>query len=350
MKTKIFTLSFFLAATLVGVAEKVYAQKETFDLVTYSAPKGWKKEVKANSNTSFTITNQQKKTYCQIIIMLSTDSKGGIKEDFDSEWQSLIVKSYKVTEAPQVSETTSEKGWLVKAGMAQFNFNNEKALSMLTTMSGYKKAVSIVSVTNSQEYVPAIQSFLGSVEMKVPDTNSTITNQNNTTGTSIIGTWAIGESGGARYDDYKNPYSVNNYGYIKKQYTFNGDGTYSFYTKTFKMIFDKILLIKETGTYRINGNQITIIPQKSIIEAWSKKNNVDDWGKLVSTETRKLEKVTYQFTKHYFSGIDQWNLVLQASAPTERDGPFSNNRTFNNAWYYSPISKNNTRIELPGEK
>jgi hypothetical protein len=58
-------------------------------------------------------------------------------------------------------------------------------------------------------------------------------------------------------------------------------------------------------------------------------------------------EVTYQFTKHYFSGIQVWNLVLQAQKATERDGPFSSNTTFPNAWYYAAISSNNPVIELP---
>ena len=34
-------------------------QKATYDLTTYSPPKSWNKEVKANSYTSYTITNKQ---------------------------------------------------------------------------------------------------------------------------------------------------------------------------------------------------------------------------------------------------------------------------------------------------
>jgi len=45
--------------------------------------------------------------------------------------------------------------------------------------------------------------------------------------------------------------------------------------------------------------------------------------------------------------LDQWNLVLQADKATQRDGPFSTNTTFNNAWYYSSITVNNPLIELP---
>ena len=84
-----------------------------------------------------------------------------------------------------------------------------------------------------------------------------------------------------------------------------------------------------------------------MIQAWSKLNGVDKFGRLLTTQNRKLETVSYRFTKHYFSGIDQWQLVLQGDRPTERDGPFSTFTLFSNAWYYSPISPNNPIIELP---
>ena len=188
---------------LVIVSSATAQSKETFDLISYVPPKGWKKEVKENTYTSYTITDKKKNSYCQVFIMLSVDSKGGIKEDFESEWQGLIVKSYNVKDTPQVTEPMLENGWTVKAGTTQFSFNNENALAMLTTMSGYNKTVSIVTVTNSQDYLSSIQSFLGSVEMKVPDTSSKVTTENNINGTSIIGTWGIGLSGGQRSDDYQ---------------------------------------------------------------------------------------------------------------------------------------------------
>ena len=83
------------------------------------------------------------------------------------------------------------------------------------------------------------------------------------------------------------------------------------------------------------------------MEAWSKKDGTDKWGRLLSTQNRTLEKVTYQFTRHYCSGIKQWNHVLLANRVTQRDGPFSSNTTFGNAWFFAPISSNNPVIELP---
>lgn len=195
--------------------------------------------------------------------------------------------------------------------------------------------------------MPAIEAFISSVKLKKPETVSQQAPANDNGASSILGTWGMAASGTQRYDDYKNPYSVNNYGYINGQYTFNDNGTYSYVSKTFKMTFDKILLVKESGSYQISGSNITINPQKSVIEAWSKKDGTDKWGKLLTTQNRTLEKVTYRFTKHYFSGIQQWNLVLQAEQATQRDGPFSNNTLFSNAWYFAPISSNNPVIELP---
>ena len=159
MKT---TLTFILFLMSFGS----FAQKETYELVTYTLPTGWKKEVKQNAYTSYTTTNSQKNSYCQIFIMLSTASKGGIEQDFESEWQNLIVKNYGVNESPNVTEPTSENGWTAKGGVANFKFNNGSSIAMLTTMSGYNKAISIVAVTNSQDYMAAIQQFLESVEMK----------------------------------------------------------------------------------------------------------------------------------------------------------------------------------------
>ena len=155
--------------------EKTFSQKQTFDLTTFTPPKSWTKEVKANSYTSYSIINNEKKTYCQIFVMLSTASKGGIKEDFESEWETLVAKQYGVTDSARLTEPTTENGWQVLGGVGFFTSNNGTSTALLTTMSGYNKAVSIVALTNSEDYIPALQKFLESVEMKKPSTDIAIT-------------------------------------------------------------------------------------------------------------------------------------------------------------------------------
>ena len=213
---------------------------------------------------------------------------------------------------------------------------------MLTAMSGYGRCASIVATTNSRDYLKDIQALLSSVDLKNPETTPPPPVAGNASdNASIIGTWGISSSD-------QSSYRVNNgvMNYITRQYTFNGDGTYIFISKTFDPFMDKILLGKETGSYQIRGNHLIITPEKSVLEAWSKKDGTDKWGKRLTTQNRPLENVAYQFTKHYFSGIREWSLVLQADKQTQRDGPFSGNTAFNKAWIYSPPCKE-CYIQLP---
>jgi hypothetical protein len=66
---KIFLLS--VLCFFVGIA---FAQKETFDIVTYTPPNGWKKEVTANT-TNYIISNKTKNIWCQLGIVESTIAK-----------------------------------------------------------------------------------------------------------------------------------------------------------------------------------------------------------------------------------------------------------------------------------
>jgi hypothetical protein len=92
--------------------------------------------------------------------------------------------------------------------------------------------------------------------------------------------------------------------------------------------------VKENGKYSLSGNTLTITPAKSTITAYAKAGGADALGAVVSSKPRPLETIGYKYTFHYFSGIQEWNLVLQADSPTQRDGAFSTLQVFNNAWYF----------------
>ncbi len=324
-----------------------FAQKQAFDLITFTPPKGWTKNVE-ETLLSYTITDNKTKSWCRINVIKSTVSKGTIEADFESEWQDLVVKNYNPTSERKENEIQEAEGWKIKAGSSKFTFETREAMAMLTTVSGYNRCASIVAVTNSKEYLKDVQALIESLDLKKPGTVSTESPVGEDDKNSVVGTW---KKTGSVNPSYNDAYATSIAGYSSDQYIFNSNGTYHFVSKTFGMSLAKIFLVKENGTYQVSGNSITISPQKSVIEAWSKKDGGDKWGSLLSSQKRPLEKVTYQFTKHYFSGIQIWNLVLQNNTVTQRDGPHSNNKTFDNAWYYSPISANNPVIELPnGEK
>jgi hypothetical protein len=160
-----------LLLLLCIVVKLSFAQKETFDITTYTSPKGWNKEEKKNV-VSYKIINQQKKTWCQIGIYKSTTTKGSIDQDFASDWQELIVTNYKITAAPQMTNISETDGWKIKSGGSAYSFNNSNAMVMLTTISGYGKAVSIVAVTSSPDYGADIQNLIASIELNKQDITS----------------------------------------------------------------------------------------------------------------------------------------------------------------------------------
>lgn len=164
-------MKYFLTGLLSMLTLFCAAQQQTYDLVTYTPPKGWKKEEKVDI-ASYVIINQKTKTWCRIAIIKSTASKGSIDSDFDSEWNEFAVKQYNVSGQPQLSEVQEADGWKIKAGGGAFSHNNADALVMITTFSGFDRCVSIVSTTNSQDHVEDIQAFLGSVHLEKPAINT----------------------------------------------------------------------------------------------------------------------------------------------------------------------------------
>ncbi len=342
----------FLPLIILSLSVIAFAQEqETFDIITYTPPPGggWKAEQKQNV-IGYTITDKIKKTWCQLGIYKSTASKGNIESDFKNEWDELAVKQYKATGLTE-NEVITTDGWKIKAGGGKFKFNNADAMVLLTTITGYKVCVSILAITNTEDYIDEVQALLESIDLKIPDTtkanvppgNNPPANTN-TANATIAGTWI---KSGSVNPVYGNPVSWGTGGYTKDEYILYPNGTFKFYSKSFGYSITNLIFVKESGTYNINGNSITLTPKSSIVEAWSKKDGTDNWGKLVSSNKRNNETVTYTFTKHYFSGIQQWNLVLQTAKPTNRDGSFSSNTLFPNAYYYAPVSVNNTAINLP---
>jgi hypothetical protein len=333
-----------VAICLSTLSLSSFAQaRETFDISTFQSPKGWNKQ---SSQNSIQISTADGDAFCLVTLFKALPALGTTDENFKASWETIVKETVTVASAPQLSPIENKDGWEISSGFAPFEKDGTKGVVLLVTATGSGQMVNVMILTNTRAYETEVAAFLDSINLKKPavvtppvPTANTVPSEN-----SILGTW--GSNAGATMT-YGDPVAAGMAGYTKSQYTLNTDGTYVFNSKTFRMSYDKIILVRESGTYQISGDTLTIKPQKSVIQAWSKANGVDQFGRLLTTQNRKLEAVNYKFRKHYFSGIDEWNLVLQADSPTERDGPFSTFTAFPNAWYYKPISSNNPVIQLP---
>jgi hypothetical protein len=115
------------------------------------------------------------------------------------------------------------------------------------------------------------------------------------------------------------------------------------------MMHPNIFIVKETGKYSVNGARLTVSPAKSTITSYKKAGGVDALGTVVKAQNRVLEPVTYNFAFHFFEGIKEWNLVMQADRETQRDGQFSGNKMFSNAWYFDQKYTDNDLTSIKGK-
>ncbi len=306
---------------------------ETFDVATFKSPKGWQKQAGANSVQFSTSSNAD---YCLITLFKSIPGLGDSKENFDAAWGTIVKETVTVSSAPEMAATSTENGWEIQTGYSPFEKDGAKGSAMLVTASGFGKMVNALILTNAPSYEPAISAFLGSIKLKKLAVVVKPRLEDASDVSAIVGSWGMDSS------DQRSP-AVGGGGYIKRQYDFNGDGTYVFMIKTFSYVSTELLFTKETGTYRLNGNSLTVTPKKGSIQAWTKgtvieaggrKAQTDNWGNLVKTQPSNLETVTYQISKEYFSGIDEWQLVMRTATPTQREGPFVNNSAFPNSYFY----------------
>ena len=165
-----------LVAVLGGLPRGAQAapKKVTFDLIRFAPPApwnkvAWTKELSPDKNQlGYTVVDQKAGTFCRIFIVKSTTSAGALDADFASEWKALIADNREMLTGPQVTDAAAEDGWQVKAGVGTFAFNGGVSIAMLTSVSGHGRVASVVVMTSSEAYLPAVQAFLGSIEMVKP--------------------------------------------------------------------------------------------------------------------------------------------------------------------------------------
>ncbi|MFT3827424.1 MAG: hypothetical protein QM731_26110 [Chitinophagaceae bacterium] len=326
-----------------------FAQKQTYDLVSYTPPAGWNKEMQQNGLQLY-VRDAGTGAYAIAIILKAMPSTAPVGENFNNNWEKLIKGSVNVAGVPAMEQPSKDKGWDIVSGSAGYTDGADKGLVTLISATGDGQTVSVILMTNTQQYQNDLLTFVRSLKLSAVTKN--VTNrtppqkaENPTAGnTGISGAWSQSSSGSSYGQSLSN-------GYTTMQYTFNSNGTYQYVAKTFSQNVSYLILSKENGKYTIAGNKLTIIPVDGITQSWTKKAGTtgtgDDWGKLQRSEKRSLEKSVYTFTLYYFEGIKETNLVLQTDKETLRDGRHSTNTLFANAWYYKPISGSNPRIELP---
>src|SRR5688500_959928 len=143
------------------------AQKQSFDLATFTPPPGWKKQ-NTESAVQFTKEDAVKGTYCALILLKAVPGSADPKTNFDAAWETVIKEMVTVSTTPEMQSPATENGWEVQTGYAPFESDGTKGIVMLVTETGFDKMMNLVIMTNTDLYEKDISAFLGSITLKKP--------------------------------------------------------------------------------------------------------------------------------------------------------------------------------------
>ncbi len=139
------------------------AQKtDTFEGITYSIPKGWEK--KATPST-VELSIEGAKGACQITLFKPLPGSDDSKANFTRAWNTLVKETIKGVGQLDSQPASQDNGWTMESGFAPYDMEGKKGIVLLATLSGNKKMVNILILTNTDAYQSDMETFLGSVHL-----------------------------------------------------------------------------------------------------------------------------------------------------------------------------------------
>jgi hypothetical protein len=105
-------------------------QKGSFDIFTFTAPKGFATET---ADGYVAVKKDNGIQYCNSFLIKARTSAGNAKTDFDADWQTHALKHGLAK--PDKSSSNTQNGWTVTAGYGTAYFKGQPFYVMVSTMS-----------------------------------------------------------------------------------------------------------------------------------------------------------------------------------------------------------------------
>jgi hypothetical protein len=145
-----------------------FAQTQKFDVMTYTPPKGWTVGQNGQAKT-FTTVDKTAGNFCMMFLYPSVTNHGTPSQDFAYVWKTLVQDTFKAGGNPETQSVDSD-GFTIISGGELIEFEGNKALAMLTTVSGKGKVVSLLAIFNDAKYSDDIQAFLSAMDIDIKET------------------------------------------------------------------------------------------------------------------------------------------------------------------------------------
>lgn len=240
-----------------------FCQTETFDIATYTPPKGWTKNMKQDI-VSYTTIDNSKGTFCVLAIYSAVISKGSPQKDFASEWKDLVAKLYQTDAHPKTEMQTTSDGWKAVVGTARARQDTTNFYVVLTVFSGFGKTTSVLISLNDQSYMTQANVVLDNIRLNkkaVIAKSKTIkpnTKTVNNNGPFLIGVWSNSSAAIGNYVTTSGAFVGSADVNTMEEYEFKSDNTYVY--KFFGMSSGKLYYTETNGSYSMNGRNLALTP------------------------------------------------------------------------------------------
>ncbi len=139
--------------------------EETFDVLTFSAPKGWTKDAGADGEMiRYSKAEAGGNGFAMITIFRSVAAGPDSKANFDAAWATLAQKTLGV-KAAQMGAVATNNGWEIQTGSSLFQNDSLSGVVMLVAASADNKMNSVLLVTNSSAFQGEISPFFASLKL-----------------------------------------------------------------------------------------------------------------------------------------------------------------------------------------
>jgi hypothetical protein len=128
---------------LLSAGAQAFAQAETFDMITFTPPKGWER-----NEFKDRVTLLKPDRSCMVAVYESRESTGSGETDFKSEWQERVAKQFNTAAVPSRQDALPAEGGDGEARMGGANIESggAKVSVLLTVYRGGGRAMSVLGL------------------------------------------------------------------------------------------------------------------------------------------------------------------------------------------------------------
>jgi hypothetical protein len=300
------------------VLEAEAGPKLTVDVTTFAPPSGWKHVDHKHSVEYATATP---KGAASITIMRSFACATDARANFDKAWTTFVTATLPDAPAPVIAPTTRLDGWQVVRGTTTYEYEGNPGKTTIVAAIRDASCVVVVATTVGKAFQKDVERVLASVRFAAPapPTPTAPGPAVQTSTAELSGAWGFSTGGAMGAGQYA-PWLSD-----RREYTFD-KGSYTFLRRHNVDREPDMSIIRERGTYTLEGDVLALTPTKVDREIWSKVKSGASAGaydKLLRREKVALEKATYRISYTLYLDTQVPNLMLTPRAATQRDGNFN---------------------------